>query len=185
MYIAISLDGFIAKPDGNIDWLTEYGSQEELENDDSYKNFLDSVDALVMGGKTYRQVRTFGDWPYAEKRCVVVSCTETKSDLPGVSFTVDSPEKIVKILQNEGCRHVWIMGGGEIHSLFLRVGLIDEMRIFVIPKILGEGIPLFAPPLDGSSADVRWELLSHKDWHSNIVELWYRREPESLKRHLQ
>ena len=171
MYVAISLDGFIAKPDGNIDWLTEYGSQDDLENDDGYKEFLASVDALVMGGKTYRQVLTFGDWPYCGKKCVIVSRTETKTDLPDVSFTTDSPEQIVGRLQNGGCRHVWVMGGGEIHSLFLRAGLIDEMRIFVMPKILGEGIPLFAPPVP----DVRWTLLSQKEWQANIVELHYRR----------
>ncbi len=171
MYVAISLDGFIAKPEGNIDWLTEYGSQEDLENDDGYKDFLASVDALVIGGKTYRQVLAFGDWPYRGKKCVIVSRTESKTVLPGVVLTTDSPEQIVERLQNEGCRHVWIMGGGEIHSLFLRAGLIDEMRIFVMPKILGEGIPLFAPPVP----DVRWILLSQKEWHSNIAELHYRR----------
>ncbi len=171
MYAAISLDGFIAKPDGNIDWLTEHGSQADLENDDGYKKFLASVHALVMGGKTYRQVLTFGDWPYRDKRCIIVSRTEAKTDLPDISFTTDSPDRIVECLQNEGCRHVWVMGGGEIHSLFLRAGLIDEMRIFMIPKILGEGIPLFVPPVP----DVRWSLLNHKEWHSNIVELHYRR----------
>ncbi|HBT76551.1 MAG TPA: hypothetical protein DEB39_06410, partial [Planctomycetaceae bacterium] len=162
MYVAISLDGFIAKPDGNIDWLTEDVSQTDLENDDDYKAFLASVDALVMGGKTYRQVLTFDEWPYCGKKCVIVSRTETKADLPDVSLTADSPEQVVQRLQNEGCRHVWIMGGGKIHSLFLRAGLIDEMRVFVMPKILGEGIPLFAPPVP----DVRWKLLSQKEWHS-------------------
>ncbi len=173
MYVAISLDGFIAKPDGNIDWLTEEASQADLENDNGYKDFLDSVDALVMGGKTYRQVLTFGDWPYRGKKCVILSRTDgrTAGGLPDVSLTTDSPEQIVQRLRNEGCRHVWVMGGGEIHSLFLRAGLIDEMRIFVIPKILGEGVPLFAPPVP----DVRWKLLSQKEWHSNIVELHYRR----------
>ncbi|HBT75763.1 MAG TPA: dihydrofolate reductase [Planctomycetaceae bacterium] len=171
MYVAISLDGFIAKSDGNIDWLTEHGSQEDLENDDGYKNFLASVDVLVMGGKTYRQMLTFGEWPYRGKKCVVVSRTETKTDLPDISFTTDSPQQIVERLQNEGCRHVWVMGGGEIHSLFLRAGLIDEMRIFVMPKILGEGIPLFAPPIP----DAHWTLLSQKEWQANIVELHYRR----------
>ena len=175
MYVAISLDGFIAKPDGNIDWLTEDVSQAELENDDDYKNFLASVDALVMGGKTYRQVLTFGDWPYSDKKCVVVSRTEPASNLSDVSFASGPPEKNVETPQNEGCWHIWIMGGGEIHSLFLRAGLIDEMRIFVMPKILGEGIPLFAPPLEGSSAKTCWKLLSHKEWRSNIVELHYRR----------
>ncbi len=171
MYAAISLDGFIASPDGNIDWLTEHGSQDDLENDDGYKEFLGSVDALVMGGKTYRQVLTFGDWPYSGKKCVVVSRSGSKTNLPNVSFTADSPEQIVECLQNEACRHVWVMGGGEIHSLFLRAGLIDEMRIFVMPKILGEGIPLFVPPVP----DVRWKLLSQKEWQANIVELRYQR----------
>lgn len=171
IYVAVSLDGFIAKPDGNIDWLTEDVSAEEVENDNGYKEFLNSVDALVFGGKTYRQMRSFGDWLYPNKKCVIISRTETESDLPDVSFTTDSPQQIVESLKNEGCRHLWVMGGGEIHSLFLNTGLVDEMRIFVMPIILGEGIPLFAPPV----TDTRWNLLGHRNWRSNIVELHYRR----------
>jgi dihydrofolate reductase len=171
MYVAISLDGFIAKPDGNIDWLTEEATQAELEDDADYKAFLGSVDALVMGGKTYRQVLTFRDWPYQGKKCVVISKTETASDLPGVVFTKATPEQIIGELRQEGHKHIWVMGGGEIHSLFLRAGLIDEMRIFVMPLVLGEGISLFAPPVP----EVRWQLTSHKTWRSDIVELHYRK----------
>ncbi|MGL4942227.1 MAG: dihydrofolate reductase family protein [Thermoguttaceae bacterium] len=169
MYVAISLDGFIAKLDGSIDWLTDDVSQTDIENDDNYREFFASVDAIVMGGKTFRQVLTFGNWQYRGKKCVVVSRTETKTDVPDLVFTVDTPEQIVERLQRENCQHVWVMGGGEIHSLFLRAELIDEMRIFVMPKILGEGVPLFAPPVP----EMKWKLLAMKCWRDQIVELRY------------
>ena len=169
MYVAISLDGFIAKTDGNIDWLAEDVSFEDTLNDEDYKAFYDSTDALVMGGKTYRQLLTFGDWPYPGKKTIVVSRTEKRSDLSDVFFSDASAEQIAERLELEGHQHVWILGGGEIHSMFLNAGLIDEMRIFVMPKILGEGIPLFAPPV----SDGKWKLLETKHWRKNIVELHY------------
>ncbi|MGL6226729.1 MAG: dihydrofolate reductase family protein [Thermoguttaceae bacterium] len=188
MYVAISIDGFIAKKDGSIDWLNDSDTEENAQNQEAksdcgYNVFLDSVDVLVFGGKTYRQLLTFGDWPYPHKKCVIVSRKETQTNLPNVSFTNDSPEMIVQRLENEGFQHLWVMGGGEIHTMFLNANVIDEMRIFVIPKILGEGIPLFAPPLNNLYKEDRWELFNHQHWHSDIVELHYRHLPKQPLNH--
>ena len=115
---------------------------------------------------------SFGNWPYRDKKCVIVTRTETKTDLPNVSLTCETPEQIAEQLENEGCRHIWVMGGGEIHSLFFRAGLIDEMRIFIMPNILGEGIPLFAPPVP----DAKWKLLETKRWLGETIELHYEKQ---------
>lgn len=145
VYIATSLDGFIARKDGSLDWLGNPGAASG--EDYGYQVYFDSVDVLVMGRNTYETVLGFGKWPYAEKRVIVLS--RKPVDFPAgvpdsVSCSSEEPEALVQRLQEEGARHLYVDGGITIQR-FLARGLIDEMTITRIPVLLGEGIPLFGP----------------------------------------
>lgn len=145
VYIATSLDGFIARNDGGLDWLNEANATVPDGQDCGFQAFMDSVDALIMGRKTYEQVLSFGEWPYGRTPVVVLS-RNSISFPPSVPDTVthssEAPRDLVERLSAEGAEHVYIDGGNTIQG-FLSAGLIDEITVTVIPVILGDGIPLF------------------------------------------
>lgn len=145
VYVATSVDGFIAKPDGDIEWLhrPEYGASEMKGL--RYDEFISGVDALVMGRNTYEKVLSFPDWPYESTPVVVLSTTATEAPqhLHGkVRFLAGAPEQVVSLLAAEGRTHLYIDGGVTIQQ-FLHAGLVDELTITRIPVLLGAGIPLF------------------------------------------
>lgn len=168
MYVAASMDGFIARPNGDIDWLE---SIEGAAEDYGYQGFYESIDCLVMGGKTYRQMRKSPEWPYSCKPTWVYSRSPFTIDIPNVFHADMPPDVLVARLKNEAKNHLWVLGGGEIHSLFLREGFIDELRLFIMPLALGEGIPLLAPPMK----DRRWRLTELRRWNGDVAELRYER----------
>lgn len=145
VYIATSVDGFIAKPNGDIEWLQrpEY-SGAALEGL-SYDDFISTVDALVMGRNTFDKVLSFGSWPYEGIPVVVLSSREL--DMPqhlkgAVRAESGTPAELVSMLESEGRQHLYIDGGVTIQR-FLQAGLIHEITITRIPVLLGAGIPLF------------------------------------------
>ncbi len=144
-YIATSLDGFIAGKGGELDWLNESNAAVPRGEDCGFKAFLDSVDAIVMGRKTYETVLSFGEWPYEGKSIVVLS-RNVISFPPNVPNTVthssDAPQDLLERLTNEGAEHVYVDGGITIQRFFAD-GLVDEITVTTIPIILGDGIPLF------------------------------------------
>lgn len=145
VYIATSLDGYIARPDGGIDWLGE--EEEEGDEDYGYHAFMETVDVLVMGRNTYEKVLTFGDWPFASQRVVVL--TSRPLQIPeSLNETVQvmsgSPESVVQQLEQQGARHLYVDGGQTIQR-FLAAGLIQRLIITRVPVLIGEGIPLFGP----------------------------------------
>lgn len=141
-YFAASLDGFIAREDGSIDWLDEAGAKIPKGEDCGYQKFLDSVDTLIMGRKTFDQVLTFGPWPYGETPVIVLS-RKPISFPPGlpasVSHSAESPATLCTGLANAGVKHIYVDGGATIQG-FLAEGLIDEVIVTVIPVLLGGGI---------------------------------------------
>lgn len=145
VYIATSLDGFIARDDGGLDWLDEANATVPDGEDCGYQAFTESVDVLIMGRKTYEKVLSFGEWPYGSKPVAVLS-HKPISFPPGVPDAVthssESPQNILKRLSNEGVQHVYVDGGITIQG-FLSEGLVNEITMTVIPIILGDGIPLF------------------------------------------
>ena len=170
LYAAISLDGFIARADGSVDWLEAFGDP----NDDvGHRAFQESVDVLVMGGKTYRQMLTFGPWPYAGKSTWVYSRQPVETNPGDVLHTDAPPTELVEQLRRESKRHLWLFGGGEVNAMFLRADLIGELCLFVTPITLGTGIPLFAPPVPERT----WTLLRHAPWRQGVVELHYTANP--------
>jgi dihydrofolate reductase len=149
VFIATSLDGFIARPDGSLDWLP--GSSEgtgEVE-EHGWTAFWESVDCLVLGRKTFEKVLELapGAWPYEGTRVVVLSHTQTAvpEELAGkVELFAGDPQVLVKKLAADGHERLYVDGGATIQS-FLRQGLITDMTITTIPVLIGEGVPLFGP----------------------------------------
>lgn len=142
VFIATSLDGFIARPDGDIDWL---GEPDEDEEDHGYEAFMASVDYLVMGRNTYEKVLSFGiPWPYTKPVIVLTNRQlEIEDEMASsVEAMSGSPAEIVARLEERGASHLYIDGGKTIQD-FLAAGLIQRLIISRIPVLLGSGIPLF------------------------------------------
>lgn len=147
VFIATSLDGFIARTDGNIDWLDKANARVPDGEDCGYKAFIDSVDVLVMGRNTFELALTFGEWPYHDKRVLVLSSKAIaipQHIAQAVSCSSASPGEVVAQLHAQGAKHLYIDGGITIQRL-LNADLIDELTITLIPVLLGQGKPLFGP----------------------------------------
>jgi len=147
VYIATSLDGYIAREDGSLDWLDEANATAPEGEDFGFRAFMESVDAMVMGRKTYEKVLSFGQWPYGETPVVVMSrnAISFPKELPKeVSHSSEAPRDLFDRLSGDGIKHVYVDGGATIQG-FLADGLVDEITVTVIPVILGGGIPLFGP----------------------------------------
>ncbi len=164
VFIGTSLDGFIARLDGDLDWLTD----NDLDmGSTGYEEFFASVDALVVGRNTYETVVGFGEWPYAGKRVLVLSRTLGDVNSPATSVHADLAE-VVAILEAEGARRVYVDGGRTIQA-FLREGLIQELTISRAPVLIGSGIPLFGP-LDN---DVHLRHRSTRELGAGFVQSTY------------
>ena len=145
VFVATSLDGFIARLDGSIDWLIQANAAVPRGEDCGYKAFMETVDALVMGRNTFEQVLTFGEWPYGDKKVIVLTrkgVAVPEAIRKTVSTSSEAPASLADRLSSAGLQHLYIDGGQTIQS-FLRAGLISELTITVIPILLGEGKPLF------------------------------------------
>lgn len=169
-YIATSLDGFIAREDGDIDWLHSAGGSDEKE-DYGYADFMASVDALIMGRNTFETALGFGAWPYTGKRVVVLSSRPMSipDDLADtVAASSAPPLALLSDLEKQGINHVYVDGGKTIQG-FLRAGLINELTITRIPILIGKGIPLFGT-LD---RDIRLTHLHTQAYATGLVQSKY------------
>lgn len=165
VFIATTLDGFIARPDGGIDWLSIV---ERPGEDYGYGRFFDSVDTLVVGRKTYETALGFARWPYAGKRCVVLTSTKSTPEHGEIFYSGDVA-KLVERLTFEDARHVYVDGGAVIQQ-FLAQRLVADMTISVVPVVLGDGVRLFGP----TGADISLELVASRAFESGLVQLEYR-----------
>ncbi len=158
VFVATSLDGFIAREDGRIDWLDAAQGMVPDGEDCGYQDFMATVDGLVMGRNTFEQVLSFPQWPYGELPVVVLS--HQAIALPAaisktVTVTAESPADLLARLAAAGRQHLYVDGGKTIQS-FLATNLINEIIITVIPILIGTGKPLFgALPQDVQLAHVR------------------------------
>lgn len=171
VFIATSLDGFIARPDGSIDWLEAANAAIPSGEDCGYGEFMAGVDVLVMGRATYEQVLKFGAWPYGQKPVVVLSRRSIAfpDHVPGhVRHSSAAPQELCEELALNGARHVYIDGGLTIQR-FLAAGLVDELTITIIPILLGAGRPLFGPV----AGDVPLRSLSARAYDFGFVQLHY------------
>lgn len=141
LYIAASLDGFIARTDGSVDWLPAPVIGGE---DYGYAAFLETVDTLVMGRKSYEQSLTFGPWPYGGRRCVVFSGTRGGQRDAQAEFVDGDIAACVRELKVGPCDGViWLFGGAEVVAACLAGDVVDEIILTTVPVLLGEGIRLF------------------------------------------
>jgi dihydrofolate reductase len=143
VFIATSIDGFIARDDGDIGWLLQ---RDDPSEDHGYDAFIETIDVILMGRGSYESIRDVKPWPYT-RPVLVLSATlegqQTPPELEGrVRFFGKSPEQAMAMLEAEGCRRVYVDGGLIIQS-FLRAGLISDMVITHVPVLLGQGRSLF------------------------------------------
>lgn len=164
IFIGTSLDGFIARPDGALDFLPEGGGEEH-----GYQAFMASVDALVIGRKTYETVLGFDAWPFGEKPVFVLS-THPLAPAPvgRMEQMAGEPAEIVAKLEARGFGHLYIDGGDTIQR-FLRAGLIDRIIITRVPVLIGEGIPLFG----ALPRDVPLHHVATRQYQSGLVQSEY------------
>ncbi len=169
LYIASSLDSFIADENGSIDWLFS-------DADYGYTKFYNSIDTILVGRKTYEQSLTFEEYPYKGKKVYVFTHNakeqkkkkKTASDVEYVDK--DIPEFVMRLIQQPfSHRDIWLLGGGEIVSLFLNAELVAEIILSVHPIILGKGIPLF----NNIEKSVKLRLLESIPFESGLVQLRY------------
>ncbi|PZD93777.1 dihydrofolate reductase [Paenibacillus sambharensis] len=169
LYIAMSLDGYIARPDGSVDWLFDV---EGDGGDNGYGRFYSSVGTVVMGRLTYEAVLGLEEvFPYADKPCYVLTRTNTpRLANPHAQYTDRPLKELLSELQSKSDGDVWVVGGGQVVKACLKENLLDEMQIAVIPKVLGSGIPLFP---EGSPASTY--RLTNTEPIGQIVMLTYER----------
>jgi dihydrofolate reductase len=166
VFIATSLDGFIARQDGALDWLPTDGGEPH-----GYDEFIATVDAVVMGRKTFETVLTFAAWPFGAMPVVVLSTRPAALRAPAgavCDMMSGSPAEILARLSARGMKHVYVDGGVTIQG-FLEAGLIQRLVITRIPVLLGRGIPLFGP----LSRDVRLEHVATRSYPSGLVQSEY------------
>ena len=166
VFIGTSVDGFIARPNGALDFLPEGGGEPH-----GYKEFIASVDAIVIGRKTFETVLAFDTWPYGDKRVVVLSSRPI--DLSAVRGGVveqmgGPPAEIVSQLAARGIHHLYIDGGVTIQG-FLRAGVIQRLIITRVPVLIGEGIPLFG----SLPRDIRLRHIATRHYPSGLVQSEY------------
>jgi dihydrofolate reductase len=166
-YVAASLDGLIAPSDGSTAWLASF---EADGKDYGYETFYGSVDALLMGSRTYRQVLGFGEWPYAGKPCWVFSRQADLPPGPGVTVTSGTPERVVAEMEGRHLRRAWLVGGGTLAASFRAAGLITEYIVSVMPVILGGGVPLIA----SGRPEQLLRLVDSRIYESGVVQVRYR-----------
>ena len=170
VYIATSLDGFIARPNGDINWLMEADDSGGKE-DYGYKEFSETIDCMVMGRNSMEVVMGFPEWPYEGKRVVVLSNTlkEAPSQLRDkVEMYSGSLTKLVTKLSNDGCKRLYIDGGKVIQS-FINAGHLTDITITKIPILLGEGLPLFGK----TDHDIKLEHTETMSYASGFVKSTY------------
>ncbi|MGB7473903.1 dihydrofolate reductase family protein [Trichococcus sp.] len=166
VYIAISLDGYIAHSDGNIDWLEIVARAEE---DYGYAAFIETIDTVIMGRKTYEKVLTFGgDFPHAGRDCYVLSRTERPSE-GQIRFYSGFPDDLLDQIRSRPGKDIFIDGGSEAIDMFREKGLIDSYTVSIIPILLGEGIPLFKE----SNQELPLKLVEATTFDSGLVQLTY------------
>jgi len=170
VFIAVSLDGFIARHDGDIGWLLQ---RDDPAEDHGYTDFIADKDAIVMGRGCYEKVVTFDKWPY-DRPVIVLSKqlagTGVPAELKGkLRFSGLDPRKLLEDLEGRNVRRVYVDGGMVIQS-FLRAGLIHDMVITTIPVLIGGGRPLFGE----LAQDIELELVSSRSFPSGLVQSAYR-----------
>jgi len=162
LQLALTIDGYIARKDGSVDFLDDINSSFK----DEFDKFIKSVDTIIMGRGTYEKMLEFGEIPFNDKMIYVLTSKELSSNKENIIFTNDSIENVLGNINN----NIWLFGGSKVIQSFVNLDLIDEFQLYVVPKVIGEGIPLF---LD-SKGLANLKLVKHKKYDNDIL-LVYRK----------
>lgn len=168
LYIAVSLDGFIARVDEDVSWLVGDGSDPHA--DIGYETFLETIDTVILGNKTYEQVCSWGEYPYKKQMSYIYSRSKQEQQ-ENLQFTNLAPKELIQKLKQEPGKDIWLVGGASIIQPFLKDQLIDELIISIIPTCIGTGIPLFIPQV---MEDQKFRFVSTRVCNG-IVQNTYRR----------
>ncbi len=168
--IGTSLDGFIARKDGDIDWLTQFANDEAIQ---AYEEFNNKIDAIVIGRGTFEKVLTFPSWPYAQKAFLLSTSIKKVPDILKEKITIIlmKPKELLSYLSGNGFSHIYIDGGKVIQE-FLKENLIDELIISKVPVLIGNGIPLF----DYLDADLQFKHIQTQIASNGLVRSYYERQ---------
>jgi len=172
LFIAASIDGYIAREDHSIDWLDE---MDDPDNGDyGYAHFIAGIDTVIMGRKTYDLVLGFDvDWPYADLKCLVVSSDQELSPTTPQTKVINIlNEDTIQSIRAGSSKNIWLVGGGNLVSQFMHHEAIDDILLSVIPIVLGSGIPLFP----GRSKETKFELINSRSYSTGAVMLNYKKK---------
>jgi dihydrofolate reductase len=165
-YVAMSLDGFIATPDGGIDWLPD---GDNAEGDFGYAEFYGSIDGVILGGNTFRQIQTFGEYPYSGKPAWVLTHRPVENAPSEVLAGAWTPHEVVTQANQRALIRLWLVGGGTVAQQFREAGLITEYYLSIMPILLGAGIPFLKS--DAGLENLRH--LSTQTYPSGVVQVRY------------
>ena len=169
LYIAVSLDGYIADNKGAVDWIS--GQDENVEMEDTFTPFFRDVDTVIMGRKTYNQIVTElspDQWPYEGATTYVLTHHKETDNTDNICFKNMDVRQLVEALKQESGKNIWICGGAEVAQQLMANNLIDTYHLAVIPVILGEGVRLFG----GVARKIDLTLVETKKYNG-IVEVIY------------
>jgi len=168
VYIATTLDGYIARADGAIDWLTNI---DENDTDYGYSEFYDTIDGVLMGSNTYEMIRSLGPWPYSGKPSFVFTRRNLRSGGENIHFLAGDPAQIVKSEEFSRFKRLWLVGGSSLIGSFVARGVIDEYYLTILPVVLGHGLRLFPSP-----APEQWlSMKSCRTYEGGVLQVLYSR----------
>lgn len=168
LYIATSLNGKIAKLDGSVDWLESIPNPEKIDH--GYSEFYKSIDTTIEGNKTYNQILSWGiEFPYTDKKNYVFTRNKSLKDTKYVEYISENHVDFIKQLKRKKGKDIWIIGGGQLNTIFLNEKLIDEIQVFVMPIILTNGIELF----ETLPNETKLKLIETKSHSTGAVEIKY------------
>jgi dihydrofolate reductase len=169
LHVVSSLDGIIAKKDNSVSWLDSTGDVYEKGVSEGNVGEVTSIDCFVLGSRTYEHGLQLG-WPYGDTPTVVITTRELPSTRKSVEFYSGDLKKLVDEILAPRYRNIWLVGGALLCQSFLRLDLVDEIRLAIVPVLLGDGLRLF----DNSGIETRWHLKDVVAYKTGVVELLYR-----------
>jgi dihydrofolate reductase len=173
LHVVSSLDGIIAKKDNSVSWLDSSGDvYEKGVSGDSAEEVVESIDCFVLGSRTYEHALELG-WPYGDTPTVVITNRELPCTRKSVEFYSGDLRRLVEEILAPRYGNIWLVGGAMLCQSFLSLGLVDEIRLVIMPVLLGDGLRLF----DSSFAEQRLRLKNVVAYKTGLIELSYRMDP--------
>jgi len=170
LHMVSSLDGIIAKEDNSVSWLESPGEvYEKGVSDDNAEDVVKAIDCFVLGSRTYEHALQLG-WPYGDTPTVVITSRVLPSTRESVEFYSGDLKRLVDEILAPRYGNIWLVGGAMVCRSFLRLGLVDEISLVIVPVLLGKGLRLF----DNSGIESKWHLKNAVAYKTGYVELLYR-----------